>query len=262
MFAVSTRFSYQAGSWNKKRRVVAKVEWQASWFLASVSSSNLSRPTKRVVAFYVARRSSRKARTGPVCHVASSATMPFGSSFTPWPSGQLHEDTGFAEGGGALVDDDVARQAGEDRGQADMAATLRSNWLRWRCRGTCSGKSSLIDDLRRRPARPRESSDGEKNDRVPSKRGPAIGWRIGDTFPWRWESGAISTNLDGICGLCLFPALAGHALGDDQLPEVGSPRLGGAGAGQIDAQLIARHHVTWKGRAAPMCRRGASQVAW
>ena len=24
---------------------------------------------------------------------------------------------------------------------SDMAATLRSNWLRWRCRGTCSGKS-------------------------------------------------------------------------------------------------------------------------
>ena len=35
-------------------------------------------------------------------------------------SGQLHEDTGFAEGGGALVDDDVARQAGEDRGQHSL----------------------------------------------------------------------------------------------------------------------------------------------
>ncbi len=46
-------------------------------------------------------------RRGAVPVMPSSATMPFGSSFTPWP-GQLHEDTGFAEGGGALVDDDVA----------------------------------------------------------------------------------------------------------------------------------------------------------
>ena len=40
-------------------------------------------------------------------------------------SGQLHEDTGFAEGGGALVDDDVARQAGEDRGQGCPTWPLR-----------------------------------------------------------------------------------------------------------------------------------------
>ena len=89
-------FSYQAGSWNKKRRVVAKVEWHPGELVPRVGFivTNLSRPTKRVVAFYtitVARRSStsRKARTpstGPVCHVASSATMPFGSSFTPWPT--------------------------------------------------------------------------------------------------------------------------------------------------------------------------------
>ena len=88
-------FSYQAGSWNKKRRVVAKVEWHpASWFLASVSSSLICRALpsgwwRSIIT--VARRSStsRKARTpstGPVCHVASSATMPFGSSFTPWPT--------------------------------------------------------------------------------------------------------------------------------------------------------------------------------
>ena len=40
-------------------------------------------------------------------------------------SGQLHEDTGLAEGGGALVDDDVARQAGEDRGQGCPTWPLR-----------------------------------------------------------------------------------------------------------------------------------------
>ena len=89
-------FSYQAGSWNKKRRVVAKVEWHPGElvFLASVSSSLICRALpsgwwRSIIT--VARRSStsRKARTpstGPVCHVASSATMPFGSSFTPWPT--------------------------------------------------------------------------------------------------------------------------------------------------------------------------------
>ncbi len=32
-------------------------------------------------------------------------------------SGQLHADTGFAEGGGALVIDDATGEVGEDRGQ-------------------------------------------------------------------------------------------------------------------------------------------------
>ena len=52
-------FSYQAGSWNKKRRVVAKVEWHPGELVPRVgldrfhrsSVTNLSRPTKRV-AFY------------------------------------------------------------------------------------------------------------------------------------------------------------------------------------------------------------------
>ena len=90
-----TSFSYQAGSWNKKRLVVAKVEWHPGELVPRVGFivTNLSRPTKRVVAFYnhrgTAEQHIKKARTpstGPVCHVASSATMPFGSSFTPWPT--------------------------------------------------------------------------------------------------------------------------------------------------------------------------------
>ena len=53
-------FSYQAGSWNKKRRVVAKVEWYPGELyprvgldpLCGSSVTNLSRPAERVVAFY------------------------------------------------------------------------------------------------------------------------------------------------------------------------------------------------------------------
>ena len=47
-------FSYQAGSWNKRRRVVAKVEWHPGELSPRVGYivTNLSRPAERVVWFY------------------------------------------------------------------------------------------------------------------------------------------------------------------------------------------------------------------
>ena len=47
-------FSYQAGSWDKKRRVVAKVEWHPGELYPRVGFivTNLTRPARRVVAFY------------------------------------------------------------------------------------------------------------------------------------------------------------------------------------------------------------------
>ena len=47
-------FSYQAGSWGRKQRVVAKVEWHSGELYPRVGFivTNLSRPTERVVAFY------------------------------------------------------------------------------------------------------------------------------------------------------------------------------------------------------------------
>ena len=47
-------FSYQAGSWDKKRRVVAKVEWPPGELYPRVGYivTNLSRPAEWVVAFY------------------------------------------------------------------------------------------------------------------------------------------------------------------------------------------------------------------
>ena len=134
-------FSYQAGSWNKKRRDRGQsgVAPERRAFLASVSSSLICRALPSgwwSSIITVARRmqhiKTRTPSTGPVCHVASSATMPFGFNLG------LHEDTGFAEGGGA-VDDDVAELV--KIGAKVVSATLRSNWLRWRCRGTCSGLS-------------------------------------------------------------------------------------------------------------------------
>lgn len=47
-------FSYQAGSWGTKRRVVAKVEWHPGELYPRVGFivTNLSRPAERVVTFY------------------------------------------------------------------------------------------------------------------------------------------------------------------------------------------------------------------
>jgi hypothetical protein len=50
-------FSYQAGSWDKKRRVVAKVEWHPGELVPRVGFvvTNLSRPLERVTKFYQGR---------------------------------------------------------------------------------------------------------------------------------------------------------------------------------------------------------------
>ncbi len=47
-------FSYQAGSWIKPRRVIAKVEWHPGELYPRVGFivANMSRPAERVVAFY------------------------------------------------------------------------------------------------------------------------------------------------------------------------------------------------------------------
>jgi len=49
-----TSFSYQAGSWTRPRRVIAKVEWHPGELYPRVGFivTNMSRPAERVVAFY------------------------------------------------------------------------------------------------------------------------------------------------------------------------------------------------------------------
>jgi hypothetical protein len=74
-------FSYQAGSWDRKRRVVAKVSptcraAPSGWWPSTINEARRS-------------NTSRKARTrsnGRDCRAGSSATTPSGSSFTPWPT--------------------------------------------------------------------------------------------------------------------------------------------------------------------------------
>src|SRR5262249_48018102 len=47
-------FSYQAATWTKPRRVIAKVEWHPGELCPRVGFivTNMSRPAERVVAFY------------------------------------------------------------------------------------------------------------------------------------------------------------------------------------------------------------------
>ena len=74
-------FTYQAGSWRKPRRVIAKVEWHPGELYPRVGFivTNMSRPAERVVAFYNKRgtpsNGSRKARvrsSGRGCHAGRS----------------------------------------------------------------------------------------------------------------------------------------------------------------------------------------------
>jgi Transposase DDE domain group 1 len=55
-------FTYQAGSWIKPRRVIAKVEWHPGELIPRVGFivTNLSRPAERVVAFYNQRGTSEQ----------------------------------------------------------------------------------------------------------------------------------------------------------------------------------------------------------
>ena len=47
-------FSYEAGSWNKARRVVTRVEWHPGELYPRVGFivTNMARPAERIVAFY------------------------------------------------------------------------------------------------------------------------------------------------------------------------------------------------------------------
>jgi hypothetical protein len=80
-------FTYQAGSWSRPRRVIAKVEWHPGELYPRVGFiiTNMSRPAKNVVAFYNKRGTCEqwiKARSnGHGCHVGRSPPTRFVFSF-------------------------------------------------------------------------------------------------------------------------------------------------------------------------------------
>jgi hypothetical protein len=89
-------FRYQAGSWSKPRRVVAKVEWHPRELCAALASSGSKRSRPRLRG--------RGYHADPV--------PPTRSAFTSYPgiqSRQFHANPGDAQGGGAVVADEPTR---------------------------------------------------------------------------------------------------------------------------------------------------------
>jgi hypothetical protein len=88
-------FSYQAQSWAKPRRVVAKVEWHQGELYPRVGFivTNLKRPAERVSKFYNGRgtaeqwiREGKNALRWTRCPAARSGTMRCGCSCLRWPT--------------------------------------------------------------------------------------------------------------------------------------------------------------------------------
>ena len=115
-------FSYQAQSWGKPRRVVAKVEWHPGEICPRVGFivTNLARPAERVVTFYNQRGTAEqwiKEGKGAIkwtrlsCRTLAANGRP---SPAPRPRAQprqFHANAGDARGGGAVVTDQPAREA-------------------------------------------------------------------------------------------------------------------------------------------------------
>ena len=89
-------FSYQAGTWDKPRRVVAKVEWhpgelypRVGFIVTNLGSAPPSGWLRSTISAARLSNGSRRARTrsgGHACRAAGSTTMPFASSFTRSPT--------------------------------------------------------------------------------------------------------------------------------------------------------------------------------
>src|SRR3954471_12201124 len=83
-------FRYQAQSWSRSRRVVAKVEWHPGELDPRVGFlvTNLARPPERVVAFYNGRGSGservRMRSIGHACRAGRCRPTRCGFSFMPW----------------------------------------------------------------------------------------------------------------------------------------------------------------------------------
>ena len=129
-------FSYQAGSWDRKRRVVAKVEWHPGELVPRVGYivTNLSRPAERVCGLLQSAGQSGAVHQGrQVRNQMDPAVMPeVPRQRRPAPASrpglqscQLHADVGLAKGGGTLVSDHATGEAGQDRCESGQPWPVR-----------------------------------------------------------------------------------------------------------------------------------------
>ena len=124
-------FSYQAQSWTRPRRVVAKVEWHQGELYPRVGFivTNLKRPpdesARSTTAAAPLSSGSARASTrcaGPGCPATPSATMRSGCSSMPLPTTSPTSCARWrCPSGRAVVTDHAAREAGQDR-RPDRAA--------------------------------------------------------------------------------------------------------------------------------------------
>jgi hypothetical protein len=135
-----SRFSYRAGSWNKPRRVVTKVEWHPGELYPRVGFivTNLARPAERIVAFYNhrlqpprhlravdQRRQGRDQVDPPVVPLLRRQRGSPSVARARLQPRQLHADAGDAEDGGAVVADQPAGEADQDRRQGGLPRPVR-----------------------------------------------------------------------------------------------------------------------------------------
>jgi Transposase DDE domain group 1 len=116
-------FSYQAQSWKKPRRVVSKVEWHPDELYPRIGFivTNLSRPTERIVAFYNQRGTMDQRGQGR----DQIDFRPPSDPLARLQSWRPHAHAGDAAGRGAVVADQPAREADQDRRQGPQPRPLR-----------------------------------------------------------------------------------------------------------------------------------------
>ena len=143
-------FSYQAASWDKPRRVVAKVEWHPGELYPRVGFivTNLSRPTERVVALQSARhgramdqgRQKRHQVDTPVVEDASFPSQRRGSNSTRSPTISAY----FMEHSCCPAQWSLTtlRENQDRRRSSATVATSSSRWPRSLSLVTCSPTSS------------------------------------------------------------------------------------------------------------------------
>ena len=119
-------FHYEAKGWTRARRVVAKVEWHQGELYPRVGFivTNLSRPNKRVVKFYNGRGTAEQhikegknalRWTRLSCHAFRHNAVRLQLHALAYNLANFLRTLALPRGGRALVADDAAREAGQDR---------------------------------------------------------------------------------------------------------------------------------------------------
>ena len=147
-------FSYQAQSWTKPRRVVAKVEWHQGELYPRVGFivTNLTRPAERVSKFYNGRGTAEQwikegknalRWTRLSCRAFRHNAVRLQLHALAYNLANFLRSLALPRGGRAVVADDACARSWSRSapGSCATAATSSSSWPRWRCRGRCSPRS-------------------------------------------------------------------------------------------------------------------------